>query len=45
METIHDWCRARGIARIALNAAPAAHDIYKSLGYFEAPNPMMWKIT
>jgi GNAT superfamily N-acetyltransferase len=45
METIHDWCRARGIARIALNAAPAAHDLYKLLGYFDASNPMMWKIT
>jgi len=45
METIHTWCAERGIAALALNAAPDARRLYESMGYFEAPSPMMFKIT
>ena len=45
METIHTWCDERGIAALALNAAPDARRLYESMGYFEAPSPMMFKIT
>jgi GNAT superfamily N-acetyltransferase len=45
METIHGWCDAQGIVALALNAAPEARHLYDSMGYFEAPAPMMFKIT
>ena len=32
METMHDWCRAEGIERIALNASAAGQPIYEALG-------------
>jgi len=44
MEAIHAWCREHGIGALALNAASAAAHLYKSLGYSDAPSPMMWKI-
>ena len=44
METIHDWCAEHGIGAVALNAAPAARHLYRSLGYVDAPSPMMWKV-
>ena len=44
METIHAWCAGRGIPALALNAAADARHLYDSMGYFEAPSPMMWKI-
>jgi GNAT superfamily N-acetyltransferase len=43
MEAIHDWCAQQGVAAVALNAAPAARHLYESMGYVEAPSPMMWK--
>jgi GNAT superfamily N-acetyltransferase len=44
METIHAWCDAQGVAAVALNAAPAALHLYQTLGYVDAPSPMMWKM-
>ncbi len=44
METIHAWCRDRGIGSLALNAAADARHLYRSLGYVEAPSPMMYKM-
>ena len=44
IETIHIWCEEHGIGALALNAASAAAHLYKSLGYSDAPRPMMWKI-
>ena len=44
METIHGWCAERGIPALALNAAADARPLYDSMGYFESPSPMMWKI-
>jgi GNAT superfamily N-acetyltransferase len=44
METVHAWCVEHGIAAVALNAAPAAQHLYQTLGYVDAPSPMMWKI-
>ena len=44
MEAIHAWCTDRGIAAMALNAAADARHLYESLGYFEAPSPMMFKM-
>ena len=32
------------IAAMALNAAADARHLYESLGYFEAPSPMMFKM-
>ena len=45
METIHAWCDAQGVGALALNAAPDARHLYDALGYFEAPSPMMFRIT
>jgi GNAT superfamily N-acetyltransferase len=45
MEAIHTWCAGQGISALALNAAPDARRLYESLGYIEAPSPMMFKIT
>ena len=44
MDAIHAWCKAHGIAAVALNAAPGAQHLYESQGYRTAPSPMMWKI-
>jgi GNAT superfamily N-acetyltransferase len=44
METVHAWCAEHGVAAVALNAAPAARYLYDSMGYREAPSPMMWRI-
>ena len=44
MEAIHAWCAGQGIAAMALNAAPDARHLYESMGYFEAPSPMMFKM-
>jgi GNAT superfamily N-acetyltransferase len=44
METIHAWCAGNGIPAMALNAAADARHLYESLGYFEAPSPMMFKM-
>jgi GNAT superfamily N-acetyltransferase len=45
METIHLWCEARGVCVLALNAAPDARHLYDTMGYVEAPSPMLFKVT
>jgi GNAT superfamily N-acetyltransferase len=45
METIHAWCAEHGVAAVALNAAPDARHLYQTLGYVDAPSPMMWKLV
>jgi len=45
MDAIHAWCRAEGIAAVALNASLEARPLYESMGYAETPRPMMWKLT
>jgi GNAT superfamily N-acetyltransferase len=42
METIHAWCRDRGIASMALNASRDGRPLYDSMGYAEASAPMMF---
>jgi len=44
MDTIHTWCAGHGMMAVALNAAPAAQHLYRTLGYVDAPSPMMWKV-
>ena len=41
MNEMHDWCRAQGIERTALNASAAGQPIYESMGYTLADEPMM----
>jgi GNAT superfamily N-acetyltransferase len=41
MNEMHDWCRAQGIGRTALNASSAGQPIYESIGYTVADEPMM----
>lgn len=41
MNAMHDWCRAHGIERAALNATSAGQPIYESMGYTLAHEPMM----
>jgi GNAT superfamily N-acetyltransferase len=41
MDTMHDWCRAQGIQRTALNASSAGQPIYESMGYHLVHEPMM----
>lgn len=41
MNAMHDWCRAHGIQRTALNATTAGQPIYESMGYHIAHEPMM----
>lgn len=45
METIHAWCATEGIPALALNAAADARHLYESMGYFDAPSPMMYKMV
>jgi GNAT superfamily N-acetyltransferase len=42
METIHGWCRAQGIASMALNASRDGHALYEAMGYVASPAPMMF---
>jgi len=42
METIHAYCRQHGIASVALNASREGAALYRTLGYVEAPAPMMF---
>jgi GNAT superfamily N-acetyltransferase len=44
METVHAWCTEHGVGAVALNAAPAAQHLYRTLGYVDAPSPMKWKM-
>lgn len=41
METIHDWCRAEGIERVALNASTFGRSLYDKMGYVATEEPMM----
>ena len=45
METVHAWCTEHEVGAVALNAAPAAQHLYRTLGYVDAPSPMMWKMS
>jgi GNAT superfamily N-acetyltransferase len=42
MSAIHAWCREAGIQVVALNASRFGLSLYTSMGYREAPNPMMF---
>ena len=42
MDTIHAWCRANGIASMALNASRDGQPLYEAMGYIESPAPMMF---
>jgi len=42
MGAIHEWCRAEGIASLALNTSPDGRRLYEGLGYRESPSPMMF---
>jgi GNAT superfamily N-acetyltransferase len=42
MDAIHDYCRGHGIKSVALNASRDGRELYDSLGYVVAPNPMMF---
>jgi GNAT superfamily N-acetyltransferase len=41
MNELHEWCRAQGIERTALNASTAGQPVYESMGYIVADEPMM----
>ncbi len=43
METIHAWCRVRGLKTVALNASEFGRSLYESMGY--QPNPAFLKLT
>jgi GNAT superfamily N-acetyltransferase len=42
METMHAWCRANGIASMALNASRDGQPLYEAMGYAVSPAPMMF---
>lgn len=42
MDALHAWCRANGVASIALNASQDGRPLYESLGYSVTPSPMMF---
>lgn len=41
MDAMHDWCRAEGIERVALNASVFGKPIYEAMGYAATGEPMM----
>ncbi|AVH61464.1 MULTISPECIES: GNAT family N-acetyltransferase [Streptomyces] len=41
METLLDWFRERGAARVDLNASAEAEPLYASLGFVRKPDPSM----
>lgn len=41
MTTMHEWCRAEGIERVALNASTFGQPIYEQMGYVVTKEPMM----
>ena len=43
MQTIIDWCKREGFARVTLHASPDGRHLYESLG-FEASNEMRLKL-
>jgi GNAT superfamily N-acetyltransferase len=40
METIHEWCRKRGLKTVGLNASDFGRSLYESLGY-RTPDTLM----
>jgi len=42
MEAIHTWCRDAGVTSAALNASRDGLGLYESMGYVQAPSPMMF---
>ena len=42
MEALHEYCRARGVTSIALNASRDGQPLYEALGYAVTPSPMMF---
>jgi GNAT superfamily N-acetyltransferase len=42
METLHAWCRERGVASVALNASEDGRPLYEAMGYAVTPSPMMF---
>ena len=43
MQTMIDWCRREGFARVTLHASTDGRHLYESLG-FEASNEMRLKL-
>ena len=43
METMIDWCKRKGLARVNLHASDAGRHLYESLG-FEPSNEMRLKL-
>jgi GNAT superfamily N-acetyltransferase len=43
METMIDWCKREGLARVNLHASDAGRHLYESLG-FEPSNEMRLKL-
>ena len=42
MDAMHAWCRAHGIASMALNASRDGQPLYEVMGYAVSPAPMMF---
>jgi GNAT superfamily N-acetyltransferase len=42
MDALHAFCRDEGITSVALNASRDGLALYRSMGYVESPNPMMF---
>jgi hypothetical protein len=41
METIHAWCRARGLKTVALSASEFGRPLYEAMGYQPSPTLLM----
>lgn len=44
METMHQWCRERGLTSVGLNASEFGRPLYKALGYQPSETLMMLKL-
>ncbi|MBI1878726.1 MAG: GNAT family N-acetyltransferase [Chloroflexi bacterium] len=44
METIHQWCRERGLKFVGLNASEFGRPLYEALGYQPSATLMMLKL-
>lgn len=44
MDTIHHWCRERGLKSVGLNASEFGRPLYESLGYQPSQTLMMLKL-
>src|SRR6478609_4411133 len=42
MDAVHAFCRAEGIANVALNASQFGKPLYESMGYAATTSPMMF---